>query len=135
MFCGYNEEMSKHVKGLLESLITYGILEKSREKKRSITDSLSIELSGLDRLISESKTGITDPIKRDLIVGFATFAKGYYSLFNKENIEQYKTIAAAVDRLYLEMDKKYYPELETAHEQGNPNDVKMLVEYLDKKEI
>jgi len=33
MFCGYNDEMSRNMKRLLESFITYGILEKSKEKK------------------------------------------------------------------------------------------------------
>ncbi len=132
MFCGYNEEMSKHMKGLLESFITYGILEKSRVKNRSAGESLKIELSDLDRLVSEATRGITDPAKKDLIVGVATFAKGFYSLFNPENITQYKDIAAAVDKFYRAMDNKYYPELETEKEKRNPNDVKLLVQYLDR---
>lgn len=132
MWCGYNEEMSKNMKGLLNSLITFGILEKSQLKNRGIKDSLKEELSDLNRLISEATKGIDDPKKRDLIIGVAMFARGFYNLFNSENIEKYEDIAAAVDQLYRNMDNKYYPALEKEKELGNPNDVRILVKYLNE---
>jgi len=130
MFCGYNQKMSEGMLMLLEAFIEHGILEKSKDKHRSIDDSLKIELSDLNRLISEADN-IEDSAKKNLIRGVAIFARGFYSLFNSKNIEQYKNIVKSVDKFYWKMDNKYYPELESEKEAGNPNDVKILVQYLN----
>jgi hypothetical protein len=130
MFCGYNLKMSEGMFTLLEAFVEYGILSKSKEKSRSIDDSLKMELSDLSRLISEVDN-IEDSTKKDLVKGVAIFARGFYSLFDSKNIEQYKNIVKSVDAFYWKMDNKYYPELENQKEAGNSNGVKILVQYLN----
>jgi hypothetical protein len=130
MFCGYNQKMSQGMLMLLEAFIEHGILDKSKDKSRSIDNSLKMELSDLGRLISEADD-IEDSKKKDLVKGVAMFARGFYSLFDSQNIEKYKNIVKSVDAFYWKMDNKYYPELENKKEAGNPNDVKILVQYLN----
>src|SRR3989344_249044 len=127
--CGYNDKMSDGIRTFLEGLAEYGIIHRSKIKNRSIDESLAIELSDLDRLLSEVDN-LEDPEKKDLTEGVAKLARGFYSLLKEKDIADYKTIAGVVDRFYWKMDQKYYPELEKKKEAGNPNDMKMLVQYL-----
>jgi hypothetical protein len=55
---------------------------------------------------------------------------GFYLIMRSKNIEGYKEVIEKINEYFHFMDDKYYSELE-----GKPEDMKELVELLDRKEI
>ena len=83
----------------------------------------------MTRLLSEIHR-IDDNAKRIITEGIVKYAMGFYLIMRKNNIDEYRNVIEKINDYFLFMDDKYYSELE-----GNSEDMKELVEMLDKKQI
>lgn len=129
MFCGFNEKMLKGLKDFNEGLVEHGLMFKSKKNNESIEQAIRREISDMTRLLSEIHR-IEDSPKRLMTEGLVKYVMYFYVLMRKKDIENYKEVIEKINEFFYYMDDKYYSELE-----GKPDDMKELVELLDKKDI
>jgi len=127
--CGFNEKMLKGLAEFNEGLVEYGLQHRSKLNGETIDQAIKREISDMTRLFAEINR-IDDSSKRILTEGIAKYAMGFYLIMRKSNIDNYKEIIEQIGQYFKSMDDKYYSELE-----GNPDDMKELVEYLNKIDI
>lgn len=127
--CGFNEKMLKGLTNLSEGLVEYGLKDRCEKNGETIEQGIKRELSDMSRLIPELP-GIDNTAKRILTEGIVKYAQGFYMVMRKTGVENYKEKIEEIMEYFKFMDDKYYSELE-----GKPDDMKELVESLNKKEI
>ena len=128
-FCGFNEKMLKALTAFSEGLVEHGLKFRSEKNGETIDQAIKREICDLTRLLAEIGR-IDDSAKRILTEGIIRYAMGFYLIMRKNNIENYKEVIVKIGEYFHFMDDKYYSELE-----GTPDDMKELVELLDKKKI
>ena len=124
--CGFNAKMLEGLAVFQEGLVEHGLHERSKITGQTVEERLQEELSDMGRF-SQEVHGITDPELRDLTIGLSTFAKAFYRFAQRKGLENYKETAEAVNAFFVEMDRKYYGEL-----QGQPEDMRKLAAHLDE---
>ncbi len=127
--CGFNEKMLKGLTAFNEGLVEHGLQFRSEKNGETIDQAIKREISDMTRLLSEIN-GIDDSAKRILTEGVVKYAMGFYLIMRKHDIKDYKEVIDKIGDYFHYMDDKYYSELE-----GNPDDMRELVEILDKKNI
>ncbi len=127
--CGFNEKMLKALTAFSEGLVEHGLKFRSEKNGETIDQAIKREISDMARLLAEIHR-IDDSAKRILTEGIVRYAMGFYLIMRKTGIEDYKEVIGRIGEYFHFMDDKYYSELE-----GRPDDMKELVELLDKKEI
>ncbi len=127
--CGFNEKMLKALTAFSEGLVEHGLKFRSEKNGETIDQAIKREISDLTRLLAEIHR-IDDSAKRILTEGIVRYAMGFYLIMRKTGIEDYKEVIGEITEYFHFIDDKYYSELE-----GRPDDMKELVELLDKKEI
>ena len=127
--CGFNEKMLKALTAFNEGLVEHGLKFRSEKNGETIDQSIKREISDMARLLAEIHR-IDDSAKRILTEGIVRYAMGFYLIMRKSNIDDYQEVIDRISDFFHFMDDKYYSELE-----GRPDDMRELVEFLDKKEI
>ena len=127
--CGFNEKMLKALTAFSEGLVEHGLKFRSEKNGETIEQAIKREIADMARLLAEIHR-IDDSDKRILTEGIVRYAMGFYLIMRKTGIEDYKEVIGEITEYFHFMDDKYYSELE-----GKPDDMKELVELLDKKEI
>lgn len=122
--CGFNQKMLEGLAAFQEGLVEHGLYERSRETGQTYEQRLEEELSDMDRFSVEMDR-INDPEMRDITRGLSTFARAFYKLARRKGLDNYQQTAQAVNDYFVEMDRKFYGEL-----QGKQNDMRQLVEHL-----
>lgn len=131
--CGFNEKMLKGLTAFNEGLVEHGLMFRSKKNGETLDQAVKRELSDMTRLLSEVNR-IDDTEKRIITEGIVKYAMGFYLIMRMkgvDNIESdYKEIIGKISNYFFEMDRKYYSELE-----GKSEDMKLLIEHLDKIKI
>ena len=127
--CGFNKKMLEGLRALTEGLVEHGLEFRCEKNGETIEQGIKREISDMTRLLLEIN-GINDSAKRLLTEGIVKYAQGFYLVMRRKGIENYKKDISKIMDYFFNMDSKYYGELE-----GKPEDMKELIEFLDKKEI
>ncbi len=127
--CGFNDKMLKALISFSEGLVEHGLMFRSEKNGETIDQAIKREIYDMTRLFTEIDR-IDDSAKRILTEGIVKYAMGFYLIMRKAGIEEYKEVIVSIGEYFRYMDDKYYSELE-----GKPEDMKELVELLNKKEI
>ena len=127
--CGFNENMLDGLKGFHKGLVEHGIIDRSKLKNKTANEIIENEIRDMDRFLKEAKN-IKDPEIREIIENLTKYARSFYSLISKIGLDKYQEIISSLNKIYFDMDRKYYKELE-----GKNNDMKKLVEHLNKVKI
>ena len=127
--CGFNEKMLEGLVAFHEGLVEHGIIERSKKKGQTTDETLDEELRDMDRFLAETRE-IVDPQIREAIENLTRYSKKFYQIVKSRGIKNYQQTVRALNDLYVEMDKKYYSDLE-----GKPEDMRQLVEYLNEVQI
>ena len=128
-FCGFNENMLDGLKGFHKGLVEHGIIDRSKLKNKTAKDIIENEIRDMDRFLREARN-IKDPEVRGAIENLTKYARSFYLLIDKIGLDKSHEIISSLNKIYFEMDRKYYRELE-----GKKNDMKKLVEHLNKVKI
>ena len=104
----------------------HGLIERSKTTGQTVEERLEEELSDIGRFSVETHR-IEDPELRALTDGLAQYAQAFYKLARRKGLDNYKQTARAVNDFFVEMDRKFYGEL-----QGKPGDMRQLAEHLNK---
>ncbi len=128
-FCGFNQKMLEGLIAFHEGLVEHGIIERSRLRGQSVNQTIERELSDMERFLGETER-IADPEVRKTVETLTKYAHAFYSLIRKKGFKNYKQTIQGLNRLYVEMDDKFYKDLE-----GKPNDMVQLVEHLNRVEV
>ena len=127
--CGFNQKMLEGLAAFQEGLVEHGLYERSRETGQTYEQRLEEELSDMDRF-SQEIHGIRDPEVRDIVIGLSTFTRAFYKLARRKGLDNYKETVKAVKGFFVEMDRKYYGEL-----QDQPDDMRRLTEHLNEVHV
>ena len=127
--CGFNEKMLNGLTAFNEGLVEHGLKFRSEKNGETIDQAIKREISDMARLIAEIHR-IDDSAKRILTEGIVKYAMGFYLIMRKNGIGEYKEVVEKINEYFHFMDDKYYSELE-----GNADDMKELIELLNKKQI
>jgi hypothetical protein len=127
--CGFNKKMLKGLTDFNEGLVEHGLQFHSKKNGETIDQAIKREISDMTRFLSELHK-IDDSGKRIITEGIVKYAMGFYLIMRSNDIEEYKDIIGKIGDYFHSMDDKYYSELE-----GKSNDMRELVDFLDKKEI
>ena len=129
--CGFDKKMLEGLAAFQEGLVEHGLYQRSRETGQTYEERINEELSDMDRFSVEMDR-ISDPEMRDITKGLSTFARAFYKLARRKGLDNYKETIQAVNDFFVEMDRVYYGEKQGEGLQGKPNDMRDLVEHLDK---
>lgn len=124
--CGFNQKMLEGLTAFHEGLVEHGLIERARIREQSIDQTLERELSDMGRFLTETK-GMTDSEVREVTEALTRYAQAFYKLVQREGIDNYQKTVSALNKFYIEMDRKFYANLE-----GKPDDMKRLVGYLNE---
>ncbi len=127
--CGFNEKMLKGITAFNEGLVEHGLKHRSEKNGETIDQAIKREISDMARLLLESHK-IEDSAKRTLTEGLIKYAMGFYLIMRSKDVDDYKEVVKSIGEYFFFMDDKYYGELE-----GKADDMKILAELLDKKDI
>jgi len=127
--CGFNKKMLEGLTSLTEGLVEYGLVSRCEKNSETIEQGIRREISDMTRLLPELQR-IDDLSKRIMTEGMVKYAQGFYLIMRKNNVKDYKKVTGKIMDYFQFMEDKYYKELE-----GKSEDMKELVEFLDKKEI
>ena len=127
--CGFNQKMLDGLRAFNEGLVEHGLIERSERKRRTIDDTLSVELKDMQRFLTETHA-LKDPRVRKIVEGLTRYAQGVYELMQGQDVSKYQELARTLNDLFEGMDSKYYSELE-----GKPDDMKRLVQYLNTQRV
>lgn len=128
-FCGFNEKMLKGLTAFTEGLVEHGLIYRSEKNKETIDQAIKREITDLTRMSLEMNR-IDDSAKRVLTEGILKYAMGFYLIMRTKNVDEYKDVIKSIGDYFYFMDNKYYSELE-----GKTDDMKVLAEHLNKKNI
>ncbi len=121
--------MLEGLTSLTEGLVEYGLVSRCEKNSETIEQGIRREISDMTRLLPELQR-IDDLSKRIMTEGMVKYAQGFYLIMRKNNVKDYKKVTGKIMDYFQFMEDKYYKELE-----GKSEDMKELVEFLDKKEI
>lgn len=127
--CGFNEKMLRALTAFSEGLVEHGLKFRSEKNGETIDQAIKREISDMTRLLAETHR-LDDTAKRILTEGIVKYAQGFYLVMRRNDIENYKEVIEKIGEYFKAMDDKYYSELE-----GQPEDMRMLIEFLDNKKI
>lgn len=127
--CGFNQKMLEGLTAFHEGLVEHGIVERSKVKGQSINQTIERELSDMERFLGETER-IADSEVRGTVEALTKYAHAFYSLIRRNGFQNYEQTIQTLNRLYVEMDNKFYKELE-----GKPNDMIQLAEHLNGVEV
>jgi hypothetical protein len=127
--CGFNQKMLNGLRDLHEGLVEHGIIERSTIREQSVNETLQRELSDMSRFLGETNS-LANPQIRELTEALTKYAKAFYTLIGKQGIGNYRETIGKINGFFVEMDRKYYDELE-----GKTDDMKQLVEHLNGVEV
>ena len=127
--CGFNQGMLDGMKGFHKGLVEHGIIDRAKLKNKTANDVIENEIRDMDRFLREARN-IKDPEIREVIENLTKYARSFYLLIDKIGLDKSHEIISSLNKIYFEMDRKYYRELE-----GKKNDMKKLVEHLNKVKI
>lgn len=127
--CGFNEKMLKGIQAFNEGLVEHGLVFRSEKNGETIDQAIKREISDMTRFILELGN-IDDSAKRVLTEGLVKYAMGFYLIMRSRNLEDYKEDVKKLGDYFAYMDDEYYRNLE-----GSTDDMKKLVELLNKKEV
>ena len=120
-----DSEIRESTRALIEyACAFYKLIEKEGIKNYKET------IEFLDKLYLEidDKSNLKKNVEiKELIEALMRYIAFFYKLVEKKGKENYRKTINFVNNFYLEMDNKYYSELE-----GKPDDMKQLAEYLNK---
>lgn len=125
--CGFNKKMIEGLKAFHEGLVEHGLIERSKIKGCSIEAILQRELQDMDRFLSETHQ-IQNPEMREITEAITRYARAFYTLVNKQGIDNYRDTASFLREFYINMDAKFYSDLE-----GKPDDMRQLADYLNEQ--
>ena len=124
--CGFNQNMLDGMKGFHKGLVEHGIVDRAKLKNKTTKEIIENELKDMDAFLKETHNLKNREI-RELIENLARYSKTFYELVDKLGLENYLKIIKSLNKIYFEMDRRYYKELE-----GKKDDMKKLVEHLNK---
>ena len=127
--CGFSPKMLEGLRAFQEGLVEHGLFQRSKETNQTVQERLEEELSDMGRFSVETHR-IENPELRALTESLSKFAQSFYKLARKKGIDNYKQTAKEVNNFFIEMDAKFYGEL-----QGKPEDMKKLAEHLNAYSI
>lgn len=127
--CGFSPKMLEGLRVFQEGLVEHGLFQRSKETNQTVQERLEEELSDMGRFSVETHR-IENPELRALTESLSKFAQSLYKLARKKGIDNYKQTAKEVNNFFIEMDAKFYGEL-----QGKPEDMKKLAEHLNAYSI
>ena len=79
----------------------------------------------MNRFLREAE-GLADPEVREVTKTLSEHARAFYKLVQKRGIANYASTIDSLIQFDVEMDRKYYQELE-----GTPQDMAQLVNHLN----
>lgn len=123
--CGFNSKMLEGVKDFHEGLIDHGIIDRAKLKDKATDEIIENEIRDMDTFLREIHN-IKDPETREVIENLTRYARSFYLLVKKIGIKKSSKIISSLNKLYFEMDRKYYSELE-----GKKDAMKKLAVHLD----
>lgn len=129
MFCGFNQKMLEGLTAFSEALVEHGLIYRTEKNGETIEQGIRREISDMTRFLEESHR-IDDAGKRIMTEGIVKYVIGFYLIMRKNNVKDYKEVIKNLGEYFMEMDKKYYSELE-----GQPEDMKDLTNFLNQKKI
>ena len=127
--CGFNQNMLDGMKGFHKGLVEHGIVDRAKLKNKTTKEIIENELKDMDAFLKETHNLKNREI-RELIENLARYSKTFYELVDKLGLENYLKIIKSLNKIYFEMDRKYYDELE-----GKEDAMKKLVNHLNKMEV
>jgi hypothetical protein len=127
--CGFNQQMINGLGEFQSGLVEHGIINRAKKKNQNHEKTIQKELEDMDSFMKEINS-IEDPEIRALTEALTKYSCAFYRLVNKNGINNYKKTIEFLNGFFLEMDNKYYTELE-----GKSEDMKKLVEYLNTIKI
>lgn len=128
-FCGFNDKMLNGLEEFTQGLVEHGLIDRSENSSHSIEEILNKELADMFRMLEEvSKINETE--KKILTEGLLKYSLAVYLIIRKSQVSNYDIIANSISEYFKSMDDIYYSKLE-----GHPNDMRDLVELLNKIKI
>jgi hypothetical protein len=125
--CGFNQKMLEGLTAFHEGLVEHGLIERSRIRGQTIDETLQRELTDMERFLNETPR-IENPEVRVIVENLTRYAEAFYKLLQKEGVDNSERIIKRLNALYLNMDHKFYSELE-----GQEDDMKKLAEHLNNQ--
>jgi len=115
---------------LTEGFVEHGLILRSKLQNENIPDRLSAERNDLERFISEAPN-IDDPNIRDMVLGVALIARGFYNTLESDDVTKglYPANIKKVCDLIHNIDEQYYGGF-----QGKSDDMKLIVDWINKYE-
>lgn len=127
--CGFNQKMLDGVKDFHEGLVDHGITDRAKLKDKTADEIIENEIRDMDAFLREIYN-IKDLETREAIENLTKYARSFYLLVRKIGIKKSSKIISSLNKLYFEMDRKYYSELE-----GKKDAMKKLAEHLNSLKI
>lgn len=128
--CGFNQKMLEGLSALHEGLVEHGLIERSKIRKQTVSQTIDREFSDMERFLRETNR-IADPEVREMTEAITQYARAFYNLIqSRGGIENYQQTIRELNDFYVEMDRKYYEELEGKH-----NSMRNLAEHLNEIRI
>ena len=124
--CGFNQKMLEGLIAFQEGLVEHGLIERARKRGQPVNETLQREITDMDRFLGET-SNLADPEVRELTEAITKYAKAVYKVVSKNGINNYQQTIRALNHFYVEMDRKFYEDLE-----GQPDDMKQLVRHLNE---
>ena len=125
--CGFNEKMLEGLKMFGEGLVEHGLIERSRVKDQSPSDTLDRELLDMEKFLQEM-SHVSNPEIKNVVEGLTLYAKGVYGLMRGQDVSQYKGVIQRLNALFFGMDEEYYSRLE-----GRPQAMEELVSWINQR--
>ncbi|MDB4984132.1 MAG: hypothetical protein JWM20_311 [Patescibacteria group bacterium] len=129
MFCGFNEKMLETLSGFNKELITYGLVQKSKENDETTEQAIQREISDMSRFLQETHR-IQDASKRMMTEGLLKYCIGFYMNMRRNKVEDHEDIVKRLGEFFMFMDNHYYSDL--CH---LPDDMEKLASALNQKNI
>lgn len=127
--CGFNQKMLEGLAAFHEGLVEHGIIERSKIRGQTTSQTIKREFEDMERFLRETNR-IADPEVREMTEAITQYARAFYNLIQSRGIENYQQTIRKLNDFYVEMDRKYYSELE-----GKTEDMKHLAEHLNEIRI
>ena len=127
--CGFSEKMLKGLTAFHEGLVEHGLVGRAKTRGQSADETLKRELDDMTRFLRETNN-LADPNIRKLTEALTNYAKAFYKVISKQGIDNYRQTVRALNDFYVEMDRKFYEDLE-----GKPEEMKQLVKHLNEVSV
>ena len=131
MFCGTNTKMVYGLSLLFEGFVEHGLILRGKINNEPIQKRLNTELNDLARFIKQS-SDIQDQDIKDIILGIAVIARGFYKNLEEEDIisGRYPIKIKQICDLILGIDNQFYKEYE-----GKVEDMELIVDWINNSGV